>query len=216
MEILYEDKYLLVVKKPVGMLSQGLDGVEGKVLEYLHLKNGGFVGLINRLDRNVSGLIMLAKDRESAKRLNNMASEHKIKKEYLAVIHSAPEEKDGTLKDFLFKDSKSNKSYVVKTLRKGAKEAILNYNVIKTVNTEKGIISLIKVTLKTGRTHQIRVQFASRKMPILGDGKYGGGDNKCKIALYSHKMSFNHPFTNEDICIESYPDVNTYPWNILM
>ncbi len=216
MEILFEDKHLIIVKKPVGMLSEGNDGVEGEIIRYLKKDKNDYAGLINRLDRNVSGLIMLAKTKEAAKRISSMVSQNNIKKQYLAVIHSTPEEKSGTMCDILFKDSKQNKSYVVKSLRKGAKEAELEYSLLGTKSTGKGDISLVKVLLKTGRTHQIRVQFSSRKMPLLGDGKYGSRDNKCTIALYSHKMTFDHPFTGKLIQVESYPDKNEYPWNEFM
>ena len=101
---------------------------------------------------------------------------------------------------------------MVKNLRKGAKEAELDYVLLETIDAQKGKISLIKVQLKTGRTHQIRVQFSSRKMPLVGDGKYGGRDN-CDIALYSYRMTFNHPFTNKTISIESMPYKDKYPWN---
>ena len=212
MNIIYEDKYLIAVVKPVGIVSEGADGIEGKVKEYLEAKGETLTGLVNRLDYGVSGLILLAKTKESAKRLNKLVAQNQIKKEYLAVVHSAPKENEGTFKDILFKDSKSNKSYVVKTLRKGAKEAELDYVLLETIDAQKGKISLVKVQLKTGRTHQIRVQFSSRKMPLVGDGKYGGRDN-CDIALYSYRMTFNHPFTNKTISIESMPYKDKYPWN---
>ena len=212
MNIIYEDKYLIAVVKPVGIVSEGADGIEDKVKEYLETKCETLTGLVNRLDYGVSGLILLAKTKESAKRLNKLVAQNQIKKEYLAVVHSAPKENEGTFKDVLFKDSKSNKSYVVKTLRKGAKEAELDYVLLETIDAQKGKISLIKVQLKTGRTHQIRVQFSSRKMPLVGDGKYGGRDN-CDIALYSYRMTFNHPFTNKTISIESMPYKDKYPWN---
>lgn len=212
MQIIYEDRYLIAVKKPINMLSEGAQGIEGKVKKYLEEKGEALTGLVNRLDFGVSGLILLAKTKESAKRFNKLVVQNQIKKEYLAVVHGVPTEQSGTFKDILFKDSKSNKSFVVKSLRKGAKEAELDYCVVETKETPKGKISLVKVRLKTGRTHQIRVQFSSRKMPLVGDGKYGGRDN-CDIALYSYKMTFNHPFTNKTISIESMPEWVKYPWN---
>lgn len=212
MQIIYEDRYLIAVKKPINMLSEGAQGIEGKVKKYLEEKGEGLTGLVNRLDFGVSGLILLAKTKESAKRFNKLVVQNQIKKEYLAVVHGVPTEQSGTFKDILFKDSKSNKSFVVKTLRKGAKEAELDYVVLKTKETQKGKLSLVKVRLKTGRTHQIRVQFSSRKMPLVGDGKYGGRDN-CDIALYSYKMTFNHPLTNKTISIESMHEWDKYPWN---
>ena len=118
------------------------------------------------------------------------------------------------MRDFLFKDSKKNKSFVVKTLRKGAKEAVLDYELLETIETEKGEVSLVKIRLHTGRTHQIRVQFSSRKMPLLGDGKYGSHDNGCFIALWSYHLAFNHPCRKEKVDEMSFPPLSQYPWKM--
>ena len=151
---------------------------------------------------------------KATKVLSEMVRNHKIVKEYLAVVHGRPDPAEGEMRDFLFKDSAKNKSFVVKTLRKGAKEALLEYKLIKTISTDDGEVSLVKVRLHTGRTHQIRVQFSSRKMPLLGDGKYGSHDNGCFIALWSHHLQFCHPTFKRDVDEYSLPPHKDYPWKL--
>jgi 23S rRNA-/tRNA-specific pseudouridylate synthase len=119
-------------------------------------------------------------------------------------------EKQGVYKDLLFKDSSKNRSYVVKRMRKGVKEASLEYVVL----SEKENKSLVKVILHTGRTHQIRVQFSSRKTPLCGDIKYGSKDRESDIALFSHSISFCHPVTEEMLTFTEYPTKIDYPWNL--
>ena len=138
-----------------------------------------------------------------------MVSERSFSKEYLAVIKGIPTENEGVYKDFLFKDSSKNKSFVVKRARKGVKEASLEYRLLDSHDD----ISLVFVKLHTGRTHQIRVQFASRKTPLLGDGKYGSRDNRCDTALWSCRLSFVHPVTNKSVSCVSMPP-EEYPWNL--
>ena len=112
-------------------------------------------------------------------------------KTYLAVVHGEPEEKSGEMRDLLFHDKIKNKSYVTDKKRAGVKEAVLNYRVLSTAEKDSGDKhSLVEIELITGRTHQIRVQFASRQMPLVGDGKYGSRDNKASMALWSHKVEF--------------------------
>jgi 23S rRNA pseudouridine1911/1915/1917 synthase len=117
------------------------------------------------------------------------------------------------MRDLLYHDKTKNKSFVASKARTGVKEAILNYRVLKTVIRENGEkMSLCEIDLVTGRTHQIRVQFASRKMPLVGDGKYGSRDNHATCALWSHKVRFTHPVTKKTIVCESSPN-GEYPWN---
>ena len=152
--------------------------------------------------------MVYARSREAAGTLSRDVKERRFHKEYLAVVHGKPENINGTYRDFMFKDRAHCKSYVVKTERKGAREAILDYELLETV----GELSLVKVQLKTGRTHQIRVQFSHRAMPLVGDEKYGGAADKCPIALFSHRLSFTHPKTKKDMDFTLFPK-NTYPWN---
>lgn len=201
MKILYEDRDCIAVVKPVGVVSEG--GVGGMV-EALSEYCGNDVYCVHRLDCAVSGVIVYAKNKKSAAYFSSLIADGKMKKEYLAVVHGKV--CGGEMTDLLFKDSKANKSYVVKRMRKGVKEAKLEYETL----SEKDGASLVGIRLITGRSHQIRVQFSSRKHPLYGDGKYGGGD-RCDIALFSNRISFTDRFGKE-IVIEAYPE-KVYPWD---
>ena len=125
-------------------------------------------------------------------------AEGRFRKEYAALVHGRPEPPEGTMEDWLFKD-RSNKTFVVRRERKGVKKAILTYRTESTFDTEKyGALSLVSVLLQTGRTHQIRVQFASRRLPLLGDGKYGARDNAPFLGLACQSLAFRHPGTGEE------------------
>lgn len=217
LDILYEDNHLLVCIKPIGILSQPDTGDGEDMItllsEYLkEKKEKPYVGLIHRLDRNVGGVMVFSKNPNVTGKLSAAIMERNFKKEYLAAVHNCPEETSGIYQDLLFKDSSKNKSFVVKRPRKGVKEASLEYSVLDKKNTDKGAISLVKIRLHTGRTHQIRVQFSSRKMPLLGDGKYGSTDNGCEIALWSYRLAFTHPINKKEIDFCKEPP-NFYPWN---
>ncbi len=207
MEILYSDEHIVVCIKPVGVLSQS-DSLGGESMITLLSKMFGCeIYPLHRLDKGVSGVMVYAKTKLAAARLSQDIAERRFKKEYLAVVHGVPEN-SGEMKDLLFKDSCKNKSFVVDRKRKGVKEASLQYKLIKT----DGQNSLVEILLHTGRTHQIRVQFASRKMSLLGDKKYGAIDNFKNIALFSYRLSFNHPKTNEEMMFKADEGefVNTY------
>ena len=207
MRVLFEDKHLLVAEKPAGILSEP-DGSGNDIVTLCSSHTGAECFLVHRLDRGTGGVMVLAKTKLCAGKLSALVSERAFSKEYLAVIKGCPEEKEGVFKDLLFKDSRKNKSFVVTRARKGVKEASLEYRVLG----ESEGSSLVLVKLHTGRTHQIRVQFASRKMPLLGDGKYGSRDNRCETALWSCRLSFKHPITGENICCTSLPP-REYPWD---
>ena len=208
MEVLFEDKNLLVCIKPIGVSAES--GMIQLIREYLN-DSSAYVGIIHRLDTAVSGVMVYAKTRSAAAEISKQIQNGVFEKEYFAVVLGCPEESTGTYQDLLFKDSAKNKVFVVKSTRKGVKRAELEYNVCDTVNFENNKISLVKIKLKTGRSHQIRVQFSSRKMPLLGDGKYGSRI-KCDIALFSSFISFLHPETNEKMCFSKLPDA-TFPFN---
>jgi 23S rRNA pseudouridine1911/1915/1917 synthase len=147
-------------------------------------------------------------------KLSALVQSEEYKKTYLAIVHGEPEENVGEMRDLLFHDKMKNKSYVTDKKRAGVKEAILNYRVLASLQKDDGNkMSLVEVELITGRTHQIRVQFASRKMPLVGDGKYGSRDNNASMALWSHKVEFTHPQTKKQIVAESCPP-EVYPWNL--
>lgn len=202
-DILYNDRYITVCKKEIGVLSES-NGMP----ELLKNELGGNFYCVHRLDQAVSGIMVYAKDTHIAGKLSSEFGSHDVVKEYLAVIQGHLENKNGILNDFLFKDSAKNKVFVVKRPRKGVKEAELEYAVLQELDN----CSLIKIKLHTGRTHQIRVQFASRKHPLLGDVKYGSSVKECPIALFSHRLCFKHPVTNKIIDFSLIPGT-VYPWN---
>lgn len=219
MKILYEDKYLLVCEKPVGVESQrSSKGGEDMLtlLEKYRAEKGeeAYVGLVHRLDTATGGAMIYSKRADMTGKLSALVQSAEYKKTYLAVVHGAPEVESGEMRDLLFHDKMKNKSYVTDKRRAGVKEAILNYRVLSTAPKEDGnLYSLVEIELITGRTHQIRVQFASRKMPLVGDGKYGSRDNKTTMALWSNKVEFTHPQTKKNIRAESNPP-SCYPWDI--
>lgn len=218
LRVLYEDKDIIVCVKPVGVLSQGQADKDDNMIyllgQYFADKGEDTAAFcVHRLDRSVGGTMVFARTQRAAAKLSALVSNNGITKEYLAVVCGAPEQESGVYKDLLFKDSSKNKSFVVKRMRKGVKEASLEYNVVGSAVNDERTLTLVKIRLHTGRTHQIRVQFSSRKMPLLGDGKYGSRDNHCDVSLWSHRLSFRHPFTNETIDVSSLPEDN-YPWSL--
>jgi len=211
-EIFYCDRDLLICRKPVGVLSQS-DG-KGDMVALLSAQlaaegEKSDIFPVHRLDRGVGGVMVFARSAAMAGKLTALVAERSFEKEYLAVLRGHPEEEEATLKDLLFKDSAKNKSYVVKRMRRGVKEASLEYRVLG--KTEEH--TLVRVKLHTGRTHQIRVQFSSRRLPLLGDGKYGSSDNRCDIALFACRVAFRHPRTGKEIAVFARPDEERYPWN---
>ena len=193
-KILYSDNYIVVCLKPTGVLSQADSNGGESMVSMLSAMYGCEIYPLHRLDKGVSGVMVYAKTKFAASALSCDIAEHRFKKEYLAVVSGTPHQ-SGEMVDLLFKDSKKNKSFVVNRPRKGVKEARLSYDLIKT-DTQK---SLVRILLHTGRTHQIRVQFSSRKMPLLGDKKYGGSTDYSDIALMSYKLTFTHPKTKETL-----------------
>ena len=219
MKILYEDKYLLVCEKPVGVESQvsskNKTDMVALLSQYRREKGeNAYIGVVHRLDVGTGGAMIYSKREDMTGKLSALVQSGDYKKVYLAVVHGEPEENAGEMRDLLYHDKVKNKSYVCDKKRSGVKEAILNYRALGTVVAENGEKkSLVEVELITGRTHQIRVQFASRKMPLVGDGKYGSRDNRASCALWSHKVRFVHPITKKLIEVESLPH-GDYPWEL--
>lgn len=219
MKILYEDKYLLVCEKPIGVESQVSSSGKENMIDLLSQYRIGkgeesYIGLVHRLDMATGGAMIYSKREDVTGKLSALIQSGDYKKTYLAVVHGVPEANEGELKDLLFHDKQKNKSYVVEKKRAGVKEALARYRLIETVTSDGGDnISLVEVELITGRTHQIRVQFSSRKMPLVGDGKYGSRNNSATCALWSHKVELIHPVTKKEITVESMPPED-YPWDI--
>ncbi len=191
MNILYCDDDIVVAVKEAGILSQSDDRGRKNMPEELCREIGAPIFPVHRLDRETAGVMVFARNKESAAALSAFVATEQFEKEYLAVIAGRMEEKEGELSDLLYFDRTKNKVFPVKRERKGVKKALLSYQVLK----ENDGKSLVLVKPKTGRTHQIRVQFASRRHPLYGDKKYGGtGD---ALALFCQKLTFPHPKTGE-------------------
>ena len=213
-EILYEDRQLVVCAKPVGWLSEPGGKSLPDALSAYYAGRGApkEVFTVHRLDRIVGGVMVFARTKEAASRLAQAVAAREVEKEYLAVLRGVPEKPEDTLVDLLFRDASQGKTFVVMRPRKGVREAKLDYRLLQTVTREDGqVLSLVAVRLHTGRTHQIRVQFASRGLPLLGDIRYGSKDPDCTAALWSHRLAFRHPKTGEQMQFEKRPP-ETYPW----
>ena len=218
-KVIFEDNHLLVVEKPVNILSQGDDTNDKDMVNLLkqyvkekYNKPGNvYIGLVHRLDRPVGGIMVFAKTSKAASRLSDQVRTKTFKKTYRAVIHGDMNKKEDTLKDYLYKNKKTNMVSVVNKDHKEAKNAELSY---KTLDRKDGF-SLVEIDLKTGRPHQIRVQFASRKHPLYGDQRYGQNVNKVgqQIALWSHKLEIIRPTTKEKMEFICEPP-GEYPWNL--
>lgn len=207
--ILFEDTHLLLIEKPMGVPSQEADGdcVPRRLAE-----RGYPVKVVHRLDKPTGGVMVYARTDKAAAKLSATMGHHDIfVKDYLAVVQGCPIKSADTFTDLLYHDARRNKSFVVDRARKGVREAKLDFAVIETVTTESGTLSLVRVRLHTGRTHQIRVQFASRKMPLYGDSRYGGVKG-ASLGLWSHRLTLPHPVTGEPVTAESRPDCSTAPW----
>ena len=208
MEIIYQDRDVIVCVKPPRVLSTDEPGgVPELVRQELGDENAN-VRTVHRLDRVVSGLMVLARSAKSASELSRQIREGQFQKEYLAVIHGTPE-KAGTLKDLLLRNKQERKTYIVTEPGKDVQEAILHYQL---QNTCDGL-SRVRIQLETGRTHQIRAQFSGRGMPLVGDRKYSLLEEDCEIALWSYRLAFNHPYSGKPMEFILKPPEN-YPWTV--
>ena len=208
MNIIYKDKDIIVVVKPARVLSTDEEGgVPSLVREALGDEKAD-VRTVHRLDRVVSGLMLLARSAESAAELGRQIAAREFHKEYLAVVHGETE-KSGTMTDLLFRDKARRMTFVTAKPAKGVQEAVLDF---ETLAAAEGM-SLVRIILRTGRTHQIRCQFASRGFPLVGERKYSALDDPCEIALLSHRLSFTHPVSGERLDFV-LPPPEEYPWNI--
>lgn len=192
MQLLYSDSQLAVCVKPVGLDS------EHQLPQLLQQELGGDIFPIHRLDLNVGGVMVYARTRTAAAALSRSIQEGSFVKEYLAQVHSQPPQW-GDLQDLLWKDSRKNKVFVVRRQRSGVKDARLQYT-----RLTDGPDSLVHIRLYTGRSHQIRVQFASRGYPLVGDHKYGARDSLTAPRLFSCRVQF--PWRGKALCFEAMPD----------
>ena len=192
MKLIYSDRDLAVIVKPVGVDS------EHQVTALISEKLGGEIFPIHRLDLNVGGVMVYARTKQAAAQLSKLVQEGRLVKEYRALVHGVPPE-SGVLEDFLFKDSRKNKVFVVKKERKGVKKASLEF--IRLTDSDP---ALLHIRLHTGRSHQIRVQFASRGFPLVGDHKYGSRDDAKEPKLFSCRISF--PWKGEEKVYEMLPE----------
>lgn len=213
-KILYSDSSLLVCVKPAGVPCETADeGTESLTSLLKKQLSKDYVGMVHRLDQVTEGLMVYSLDEKATGRLSEYMASGEAHKEYLAVVHGTPESPEGEMRDLLFRDVRKNKSFVVDRERRGVKKASLEYSLIGTAESERGTLSLVRIKLHTGRTHQIRVQFASRGMPLFGDGKYGARDNAPRVALLSSHLAFPHPKSGKpmDFSIDRPDD---FPWEI--
>lgn len=192
MEILYSDNNIIVCIKPVGIDS------EKQMPKKLKEQFGGEIYTVHRLDLNVGGVMVYARKKQSAAQLSKAIQEGTMIKEYIAEVHGIPDEK-GDWEDLLWKDSRKNKVFVVKRMRNGVKKARLEFT-----RLDVGKTSQVRIRLHTGRSHQIRVQFASRGFPLVGDHKYGSRDKRTSPLLFSCKITF--PYRDKTVSFEAVPD----------
>lgn len=207
--ILRAERSFLVCRKPVGIeceheLPTLLAGELNCKADELYC--------VHRLDRAVGGVMVWARTRAAAAALSRQVQEKSLHKEYLAVCAGVPTPRTGTLRDLLYKDSVKQKAFPVSASRRGVKEAVLDYAVLQSAAHQGTDIALVRVTLQTGRFHQIRCQLASRGHPLLGDGKYGSRERGCTTALWSFRLSFLHPVSGAPLCFEALPP-HAFPWD---
>ena len=207
MELIYQDKDIVVCIKPARVLSTDEPGGLPDLVREALGDPKADVRTVHRLDRVVSGLMVLARNAKAASELSRQVREEEFRKEYQAVLHGCPAQEKGTLRDLLGRDKARKMTYVAPEPGKGIQEAILDYRVLEK-NDE---YSRVRIRLHTGRTHQIRVQFASRGLPLVGERKYSTRDDPCEIALWSCCLGFTHPETGEKMEFTKEPPA-VWPW----
>ena len=212
MKVIYEDNHIIVVEKMVNIPSQAdktedvdmLSIIKSYLKEKYNKPGNVYLGLVHRLDRPVGGVMVFAKTSKAASRLSEQVRNKTFKKEYLVICNGKMEKNQDTLVDYLWKDEKKNTSYVVKSTKKNAKQAILDYEVLKYDEIQN--FSVLRINLHTGRHHQIRVQLSSRMHAIYGDNKYHGRGAGTGICLWAYKLTIEHPITKQEMTFVDFPE----------
>ena len=209
MELIYQDRDIIVCIKPPRVLSTDEPGGVPELVRQALGDEHANVRTVHRLDRVVSGLMVLARSARMASELSRQIRDGEFQKEYLAVIHGKPEEEKGTLRDLLLRNKQERKTYIVAEPGKDVQEAVLHYQ----TQCVSGDLSRVRIQLETGRTHQIRAQFSGRGMPLVGDRKYSLLEDDCEIALWSYRLAFRHPYTGAPMEFVHDPP-QYYPWTV--
>ena len=207
MELLYVDEKIVVCVKPAGVPSTDEPGGVPELVRQALGKPDATVKTVHRLDQVVSGVMVLARTARAASDLSEQIRSHQFEKEYLAVVHGCPVDETGTFRDLLARNKAEKKTYIVAEPGKDTQEAALDYRVL----ARNEDLSKVRIRLHTGRTHQIRAQFSGRGFPLVGDKKYGRGED-CDIALWSCRVAFCHPKTGEFMDFQKEPPA-VYPWS---
>ena len=220
LNIAYEDNHIIVVVKPQNIPTQEDDSKDKDLLtmvkEYIKVKENKpgnvFCGLVHRLDRPTGGVMVFAKTSKAASRLSEQIKNGEMQKKYLTVVNGKPREKRAKLVNYLLKNARTNTVQIVPELTTNAKRAELEYELLEA----KDKVSLLKINLQTGRSHQIRVQMKNIGCPVYGDVKYGGdilakGHN---LALWAYELKFIHPTTRENMTFKVYPPEDIVPWKV--
>ena len=220
LKVIYEDNHIIVVEKPANIPSQGdktgdldmLTIIKAYLKEKYNKPGNVYLGLVHRLDRPVGGVMVFAKTSKAAARLSEQVREKVFKKKYLVIVNGKFEEKKGTLKDYLLKNERLNKSRVVEEGTKNSKYAELDYEVLKYDKEQN--LSLLKINLHTGRHHQIRVQLSSRDHSIYGDAKYNGRGTARQLYLWAYELTIQNVISKEEMTFTSIPEKEK-AWKIL-
>lgn len=220
LKVIYEDNHIIVVEKPANIPSQGdktgdldmLTIIKAYLKEKYNKPGNVYLGLVHRLDRPVGGVMVFAKTSKAAARLSEQVREKVFKKKYLVIVNGKFEEKKGTLKDYLLKNERLNKSRVVEEETKNSKYAELDYEVLKYDKEQN--LSLLKINLHTGRHHQIRVQLSSRDHSIYGDAKYNGRGSARQLYLWAYELTIQNVISKEEMTFTSIPEKEK-AWKIL-
>ena len=218
--VLYEDNHIIVVLKPQNVPSQQdksededmLSAVKSYVKAKYNKPGEAYIGLVHRLDRPTGGVMVFARTSKAAARLSAAIKDGELEKKYLAVVQGTPRDKHAQLVNYLIKNQSTNNVSVVPAATTGAKKAVLEYNLLETT----GEMSLLDISLMTGRSHQIRVQMKTAGHPLYGDARYGGDNVKGRgdnLALWAYEIKLVHPVTNKRMTFRAYPPVQQYPWN---